>query len=419
MSKPNFDYVDPYLTFPHFLRPNLITLVGFCFSSLPFFVLFGAYGTSMYSEEGNEIPRWFYVLEAFCYLMYRLLDEMDGKQARRTGNSSPLGLLFDHGCDAFTMGLQAMVMVKCLQVGDNMKSVACVLAPCASFHFSTLEEYYTGGLFLGPFNGVTDGSLAVILCFLFMSVFGDNYWRWPIANAGTPNEIKLVDLMVFLNVTIQTVIIIMCLKAIFDHQKKSLGPNDITGETLNNKDLIVQVLGYFIPLVSLTLLAMMGEEPIIDYPAGRGQPNPLFYLILLQSLVMAHLTIQIQVNHCTKTLYSPFKSRLMLVELATVFFVYLLHLMIPKSFTKQAFTDTIIVLFVVHVVFQAHYVLKVVKEMATALGIRVLCVKPKYPDADDDGPKLSTTTGLEKDDESRSPADLASKLGARRLEADT
>lgn len=27
---------------------------------------------------------------------------MDGKQARRTGTSSPLGMLIDHGCDAVT-----------------------------------------------------------------------------------------------------------------------------------------------------------------------------------------------------------------------------------------------------------------------------------------------------------------------------
>lgn len=32
---------------------------------------------------------------------------MDGKHARRTGNSSPLGLLFDHGCDAVTTFLFA------------------------------------------------------------------------------------------------------------------------------------------------------------------------------------------------------------------------------------------------------------------------------------------------------------------------
>jgi ethanolaminephosphotransferase len=31
-----------------------------------------------------------------------MLDNLDGKQARRTGTSSPLGLMFDHGCDALT-----------------------------------------------------------------------------------------------------------------------------------------------------------------------------------------------------------------------------------------------------------------------------------------------------------------------------
>ena len=32
------------------------------------------------------------------------LDAIDGKQARRTGTSSPLGELFDHGCDSLSTG---------------------------------------------------------------------------------------------------------------------------------------------------------------------------------------------------------------------------------------------------------------------------------------------------------------------------
>lgn len=31
------------------------------------------------------------------------MDAIDGKQARRTGTSSPLGELFDHGCDAINL----------------------------------------------------------------------------------------------------------------------------------------------------------------------------------------------------------------------------------------------------------------------------------------------------------------------------
>jgi phosphatidylglycerophosphate synthase len=37
---------------------------------------------------------------------YQNLDALDGKQARRTGNSTPLGELFDHGCDAITTSVR-------------------------------------------------------------------------------------------------------------------------------------------------------------------------------------------------------------------------------------------------------------------------------------------------------------------------
>ena len=47
----------------------------------------------------------------------------------------------------------------------------------------------------------------------------------------------------------------MCLKSVFDHQRKPLAEGEVTGEPLNNKDLVVQVVGYFIPMVALTLLA--------------------------------------------------------------------------------------------------------------------------------------------------------------------
>jgi phosphatidylglycerophosphate synthase len=98
---------------PDTLAPNTITLTGFLISLVPFFILFLGYGTQLQNEDGNPIPKWFFLFQAIAYFMYRMLDEMDGKQARRTGNSSPLGLLFDHGCDAFNMGLQMLIGLKC------------------------------------------------------------------------------------------------------------------------------------------------------------------------------------------------------------------------------------------------------------------------------------------------------------------
>ena len=64
---------------PETLAPNLITLIGFVFSLSPAYVLFANYGTSMKNDPGNEIPRWFFLFEAFCYFMYRVFDELDGK----------------------------------------------------------------------------------------------------------------------------------------------------------------------------------------------------------------------------------------------------------------------------------------------------------------------------------------------------
>lgn len=46
-----------------------------------------------------------YFLTGFGLFLYQTLDAIDGKQARRTGSSTPLGELFDHGCDSVSTGI--------------------------------------------------------------------------------------------------------------------------------------------------------------------------------------------------------------------------------------------------------------------------------------------------------------------------
>jgi len=60
----------------------------------------------------NEIPLWFFWVEFFAFFIARILDEMDGKQARRTGCMSSIGLILDHGCDGFAMGFSILTFVK-------------------------------------------------------------------------------------------------------------------------------------------------------------------------------------------------------------------------------------------------------------------------------------------------------------------
>ncbi len=59
----------------------------------------------------HQIPAWVLVLAAIGLFVYQTLDACDGKQARRTGNSSSLGELFDHGCDVVSTGKCARLTV--------------------------------------------------------------------------------------------------------------------------------------------------------------------------------------------------------------------------------------------------------------------------------------------------------------------
>jgi len=121
------------------------------------------YGADM---EG-DLPGWFLIFAGITYFVYQLCDNMDGKQARRTGSSSPLGMLFDHGIDCFTSLLNNLIFQRVLQVGNNMTSLTFMSVTMFPFYYATLEQYYTGELIMQKVNGVDDGSIAYILvCFL-------------------------------------------------------------------------------------------------------------------------------------------------------------------------------------------------------------------------------------------------------------
>lgn len=73
---------------------------------------------SSYSPNGVEPPpRWTCLLCALGLFVYQSLDSIDGKQARRTNTSSPLGELFDHGCDSISTIFVALSACISCQLG--------------------------------------------------------------------------------------------------------------------------------------------------------------------------------------------------------------------------------------------------------------------------------------------------------------
>lgn len=205
---------------PEWIAPNLITLTGFLFSAIPFAAIFAVFGTHFYNEE-PKIPSWVFFAEAVCYFLYRMLDEMDGKQARRTGNSSPLGLIFDHGCDAFAVGLQCMILAKLTQMGAG--GILFVHASNAIFHFATLEEYYVGGLFLPVGNAISDGSLLYFITMSIPGIFGNECFVAEVFAKdhfydGSP-RLTAMNLILAFSVTVQTITVIISINNILKHKR--------------------------------------------------------------------------------------------------------------------------------------------------------------------------------------------------------
>ena len=191
---------------PDWIAPNVLTLIGFVNTLIPMILLFTVAGFDLM----GEVPQWWFFIQAVCYFIYRLMDEMDGKQARATQNSSPLGMLFDHGVDAFSTGFQMLLALRTFQVGNNFLSYAAIVMAMAAFHFTTLEEFYVGTLALPVCNAVSDGSILIIILYLVTGITGNEIWATEIVDGSWMNIKGITELTLG-----QIVVTVMCLTSVF------------------------------------------------------------------------------------------------------------------------------------------------------------------------------------------------------------
>jgi ethanolaminephosphotransferase len=136
---------------PMWLAPNAVTALGgsLCLIS---YLLTAQYSFSM----DASVPNYILILNGICLMAYYTLDCMDGKQARRTGSSSPLGQLFDHGVDCLGNLSHLSLMQSLLQL-EPRHYLWLQTSLQLGFFQAQWEEYYTGILQHSSGNiGVTE-----------------------------------------------------------------------------------------------------------------------------------------------------------------------------------------------------------------------------------------------------------------------
>ncbi|KAE9981533.1 hypothetical protein EG328_011570 [Venturia inaequalis] len=160
---------------PLWLAPNLVTLLGF------FFILSNVALMVWYVPDMvGPAPGWVYISFAVGVWMYSTLDNVDGKQARRTGTSSPLGELFDHGIDSLNCTLASLLEAAAMGFGASKTGAFTALVPCLPMFFSTWETYHTHTLYLGYFNGPTEGLIIATAMMIVSGIYGPDVWKQPI-----------------------------------------------------------------------------------------------------------------------------------------------------------------------------------------------------------------------------------------------
>ncbi|KAL0476449.1 ethanolaminephosphotransferase [Acrasis kona] len=159
---PFWNFVTNNL-YPEWLAPNTITLMGFVCMVIVGVLLWIAYPMVTYYSL------WILIVIPILMFLYQTLDGSDGKQARRTGSSSPLGEIFDHGVDAICLTIFILCLCATCGVTPLNKSPFYICSVLAVYWFGFFtahwEHYHTGTFYMG-YIGPCDAQVAIILMFI-------------------------------------------------------------------------------------------------------------------------------------------------------------------------------------------------------------------------------------------------------------
>lgn len=178
---PLDNFLTPFWGFlanllPMNFAPNTITSIGLLFS-LSSCIVYGYYSFDL----KTPCPTWVYIYGGIAVFLYQTFDALDGKQARRTGSSSPLGQLFDHGCDAFNTGFFCISFCNALGIGSSIYTVILFICSTTVFYSSQLIEYSTGVLNTSDgYVGVTELQDFITCMHLCCGIFGREIFSKPI-----------------------------------------------------------------------------------------------------------------------------------------------------------------------------------------------------------------------------------------------
>lgn len=280
------------LVFPEWMAPNLITLLGLGF------VLANLACVFYYDPYLNTpSPKWCYFFYAFGLFMYQTFDGCDGAHARRTGQSGPLGELFDHCIDALNTTLASLVFASVFQLGYSWLLVIAQLASVCNFYASTWEEYHTHTLYLSEFSGPVEGILIICAFYIVTGIVGPSIWNTHLFDL----DLKSIN-MGTVSISTQTLYVVGGLGQLYFNTVSAmrnvakhyqLDVKLLKSKTAKSTDLaFFGLVPFFAYYAAILLLVTFYPEIVTDYGFALVLNIGLTIAFSVGRIILAHLTIQ-------------------------------------------------------------------------------------------------------------------------------
>jgi ethanolaminephosphotransferase len=147
------------------------------------------------------IPNWLWLVITVGQFLAYNLDGTDGKQARRTKSSTPLGELFDHGLDSWAALFLPVALFSIFgrsgDYGMNVLNMYYVLwLILSSFIISHWEKYNTGVLFLPWSYDLSQNGMTFL--FLMAYLFGQEFWLFRLSFLGNETFTFILEIVLYL-----------------------------------------------------------------------------------------------------------------------------------------------------------------------------------------------------------------------------
>ncbi|CAH1114558.1 unnamed protein product [Psylliodes chrysocephalus] len=350
---PFWNWVVKYC--PRSIAPNLLTFTGFLFTVATYiyfaFLDYNFYAADPDHPEVEPLGKWPYMTAAIFLFIAYTLDGIDGKQARRTGTSGPLGELFDHGLDSYTAGLIPGAMYSIFSRGAKYSIVPyrmyfTMWNVMMNFYMTHFEKYNTGVMFL-PW-GYDFSMWGTILTFFLAGIFGAEIWQFRIGSVTAGN---LLELTLYVSSLISNVPVISY--NIYKSYKNK------TGKMRSFVDAIRPLTAVGMFFVLSTIWVQYSPGNIVE-----RDPRALFFLL---GTVFSNISCRLIVAQMSNTTFDAFN--LFLIPTSFVVAVSL--------FTQWATLELILLyaLCLFTTIAHVHYGTSVVREMCQHFKVNCFTIK--------------------------------------------